>query len=127
MKPFTPRIRTRFIKAGCASFSFFDFDEAQDFTIAAEREPFARLLKGTRPAVGRRAIGHLRAMNQQAVAEGAGIRRGHRAHEVVDLARALAPIDAPVFRSPAAVVATLVDVIGPQGRLPRAQRPDAPA
>src|SRR6267378_3609160 len=104
MKPLTPRMRMRFIEAGF-SFSFLDFEKAQDFTIAAHGEPFAVLAVGSRGPAGRAALRQLRAMHLEALAERSRVRRRHGAHQVVDLARAPRPVDAPILGPAAAEVA----------------------
>src|SRR4051812_41278362 len=106
MKPFTPRIRIRFITAEFSSrFSFLDFEKAQDFTIAADGEPFAALLERSGGAAGHAAAFEPGLMYEEAVAERAGERRRHRAHQVVDLLGAPHPVDAAVLRAAAAEVA----------------------
>src|SRR4051812_32533691 len=79
MKPFTPRMSTRFI-------FFLDFEEAQDFTIAAHREPCAALAVWAQGLSWIRLVGDRGAMDLQSIAEGTWKRRRHRAHQVVDLA-----------------------------------------
>src|SRR3954463_10288860 len=106
MKPFTPRIRMRFMTAGSACSCFFDLEEAQDFTIAALREPLTLGFERTSLAGAAQGRFHAGTENLHAVGKGARIGRGHRAHEVMDLLRALRPVDLPIPRlSPAEVAA----------------------
>src|SRR5258706_4387488 len=118
MKPLTPRIRTRFIKAGLFSFAFLDFEEAQDFTIAAAREPFAAFLVGAF-FQGFPSRFDARLVNLHAVGEGAGKGRRDRAHQVVDFLRALRPVDTPVLGAPPAVVAAGGKILGFEAWLSR--------
>src|SRR5436189_135762 len=80
MKPLTPRMRMRFIEAEFVSLFFLDFDEAQDFTIAADGEPLAIVLVGTGRPAARAELSHLRAVHPQPVAESPGEGRRHGAH-----------------------------------------------
>src|SRR5436190_12346325 len=119
MKPFTPRIRIRFITAGFVSFSFPDFEEAQDFTIAAEREPLALVLIRSQRAWRGRALLEAGLVDEETLAERA--REGGRpgAHEVMDLLPALRPVDAPFLGPAPAVVATAREIVRQEGHLAR--------
>src|SRR5436190_23607600 len=105
MKPLTPRIRIRFIEAEFVSLFFLNFDEAQDFTIAAHGEPLAIVLVGTGRPAARAELSHLRAVHPQPVAESPGEGRRDGWHQVVYLLGALRPVDAAVLGMPAAKVA----------------------
>src|SRR5947207_13775933 len=111
MKPLTPRMRMRFIEAEFVSLFFLDFDEAQDFTIAADGEPLAIVLVGTGRPAARAELSHLRAVHPEAVAESPGEGRRHGAHEVMDLLGALRPVDAAVLGTSAAKVAAAREIV----------------
>ena len=84
---------------------------------ATRYSPSARSVGGaTIPFVSE----HASAQHAQARAvehrEGARIGRGHGAHQIVDLARTLAPVDAPVVGLAAAEVAALGEILGGERR-----------
>src|SRR5712692_10936526 len=107
MKPLTPRIRMRFIKAGCGSFLGLDLEEAQDFTIAAHREPFVALPIGPGLAMRGFSILDAGAKDFHLVRESAGVGRRDGTHQVVDLEGAFRPVDAAVLGpAPADVAAS---------------------
>src|SRR5882672_5882594 len=103
MKPLTPRIRMRFIRAESSSFTFLDFEEAQDFTIAAAGEPFAVFLVGAKGA-GTRFFLVFQFCPVYFHGTGKSTGKGRRdgAHQVVDLPGALRPVDAAVLGPAAA-------------------------
>src|SRR5262249_17825369 len=123
MKPLTPRIRIRFMTTECASCLLY-FEEAQDFTIAAGREPLSALPIGTELLQRMSLIGERRLENPQAVGERPGKGRRDRPHQVVDLARALRPVDAPVLGLAPAVVAAGGEILRRQLCFSRDEIPD---
>src|SRR5438046_3430321 len=100
------------------SFSFFELDlqEAQDFTIAAQREPFVAF--AVRPGFAMRSLSILQAgsKNFHRPAEGARVRWSDGAHQVVDLERAFRPVDAAVLGPASAAVAGFGQVLLLQAR-----------
>src|SRR2546428_7440506 len=116
MKPLTPRIRMRFMKAGCGSFLGLDLEEAQDFTIAAHREPFVALPIGPGPAMRCFSVLDAGAKDFHPVGECAGVGRRDGAHQVVDLERASRPVDAAVLGPASAEVAAFRQVLLLQAR-----------
>src|ERR1700694_658670 len=114
MKPLTPRIRMRFIKAGSFSFFGLDLEEAHDLTIAAHREPFVALPVGPGFAMRGLSILDAGAKDFHLVRESAGVGRRDGAHQVVDLERSFRPVDAPVLGLASAEIAAARKVLGTQ-------------